>query len=101
MIDSSWVVMSCLRSCLSFSIEGMMEEFMFLLMVAILALMCLTSCWVFVKLECKVLKRASKSWLRVWAMMTREPKRGGWGQQKFMKNDRYECDTGEEINPME
>jgi hypothetical protein len=74
---------------------------MFLLMVEILALSCLTSYWIFVKSDCKVLKRASKSWLRVWAMMMREPKRRGWGQNKLMKNDTYECDKAEEINPME
>jgi hypothetical protein len=34
-------------------------------------------------------------------MMTRELKRGGWGQKILLKNDRYECDKGEEINPME
>jgi hypothetical protein len=33
-----------------------MEECMILLMVEILALSCLTSCWVSVKLDCKVLK---------------------------------------------
>jgi hypothetical protein len=61
----------------------------------------LTSCWVYVKLDCKVLKQASKSWLQVWAMMMMEPKRGGWGQKHLMKNDKYECDKGKEINPME
>jgi hypothetical protein len=54
---------------------------MFVLMVAILALSCLTSYWVSVKLDCKVLKQSSKAWLRVWAMMMREPKRGGWGKK--------------------
>jgi hypothetical protein len=34
-------------------------------------------------------------------MMTREPKRGGWGQKVFLKNHRYECDKGEETNTME
>jgi hypothetical protein len=34
-------------------------------------------------------------------MMTREPKRGMWGQNNLLKNDRYECDKGKEINPME
>jgi hypothetical protein len=75
--------MSCLRSYLSSLIEAAMEESMFLLMVEILALSYLTSCWVSMKLDCKVLKRASKSWLWVWVMMTRELKRGGWGQFFF------------------
>ena len=48
--------MSCLRYCLTSSIEAMMEECIFLLVVAILALSCITSCWVSMKLECKVLK---------------------------------------------
>jgi hypothetical protein len=34
-------------------------------------------------------------------MMTREPKRGRVGSKNLLKNDRYECDKGEEINPME
>ena len=55
-----------------------MEECMFLLMVEKLALSCLTSCWVFVKLEDKELMRASKSWLWVWAMMKRENERDRW-----------------------
>jgi hypothetical protein len=50
---------------------------MVVLMAATLALSYFTSCWVSVKLDCKVLKRASKSWLRVWAMMTRGSKWGG------------------------
>jgi hypothetical protein len=33
-------------------------------------------------------------------MMTREPKRGV-GSKILLKNDRYECDKGKEINPME
>jgi hypothetical protein len=74
---------------------------MVVLMVETLALSCFTSCWVLVKLDCKVLKRASRSWLRVWAMMTREPKWGRWGQKVLLKNDMYECDKGKEVNPME
>jgi hypothetical protein len=27
--------------------------------------------------------------------------KGRVGSKKFLKNDRYECDKGEEINPME
>jgi hypothetical protein len=54
---------------------------MVVLMATTLALSCFTSCWVSVRLDCKVLKRSSKSWLRVWAMRTREPKRGRWGQK--------------------
>jgi hypothetical protein len=53
---------------------------MVVLMETILALRCFTSYWVSVRLDCKVLKHASKSWLWVWAMRTREPKRGGLGQ---------------------
>ena len=74
---------------------------MVVLMATTLALSCFTSCWVLVRLDFKVLKRASKSWLQVWAMRTREMKRGGWGQNIFPKNDMYECDKGEEMNPME
>jgi hypothetical protein len=33
-------------------------------------------------------------------MKMRESKRGRWGQS-LLKNYRYECDKGEEINPME
>jgi hypothetical protein len=43
-------------SCLSSAIEAAMEDCMFVLMVEILALSYLTSCWVSVKLYCKVLK---------------------------------------------
>jgi hypothetical protein len=70
-----------------------MEECIFLLMVAILALSCLTSCHVSMKLESKVLNKSSKSWLQVWAIMMREPKRGVWGhtgKKQLIKNDRYE-----------
>jgi hypothetical protein len=58
---------------------------MVVLMATTLALSCFTSCWVSVRLDFKTLKRASKYWLRVWAMRTREPKRGVWGQ-KFSQN---------------
>jgi hypothetical protein len=54
----------------------------FLINGDILALSCSTSYWVSVKLECKVLKRASKSWLLVWAMMTREHEKGQVGPHK-------------------
>jgi hypothetical protein len=53
---------------------------MVVLMAATLALSCFTSCWVSMRLDCKVLKRASKSWLCVWAMRMGELKRGGRGQ---------------------
>jgi hypothetical protein len=49
------------RSCLTVSIFVSMEECMFLFMVEILALSCLTSCWVSVKVEDNELKHASKS----------------------------------------
>jgi hypothetical protein len=74
---------------------------MVVFMAETLALSCFTSCWVLVKLDCKVLKRASQSWLWVRAMMTRELKWGGWGQKKILKNYMYESDKGEEMNPME
>jgi hypothetical protein len=54
--------MSCLRSL----IEASMEECMFVLMVETLELSCFTSCWVSMKIDCMVLKRASKYWLWVW-----------------------------------
>jgi hypothetical protein len=74
---------------------------MFLLMVEILALSCLTSCWVSVKLECKELKRSSKSWLRVWAMMKREHEKGRVGPHiKWVMGEVYHNDHGEELNPM-
>jgi hypothetical protein len=56
---------------------------MVVLMAATLALSCFTSCWVSMRPDCKVLKRASKSWLRVWAMRMGELKRGGRGKKKF------------------
>jgi hypothetical protein len=34
-------------------------------------------------------------------MRMRELKRGRWGPFVFPKNDMYECDKGEEMNPME
>jgi hypothetical protein len=74
---------------------------MVVLMVATLALICFTSCWVSMRLDCKVLKQDSKSWLWVWAMRMGELKMGGRGQKKLLKNDMYECDKGEEMNPME
>jgi hypothetical protein len=78
-----------------------MEEFMFLLMVEILALRCLTSCWVSVKLECKVLKQSSKSWLWVWAMMIREHEKGWVGpHKKWFMGEVYHNDQGDELNPM-
>jgi hypothetical protein len=54
---------------------------MVVLMATTLALRCFTSCWVSVRLDFKVLKRASKPWLQVWAMRMREPKRGGCGKK--------------------
>jgi hypothetical protein len=74
---------------------------MVVLMVTTLALSCFTSCWVSIRLYCKVLKRASKYWLRVWAMRMVELKRGRRGKKSCQKNDMYECDKGEEMNPME
>jgi len=74
---------------------------MVVLIAETLALSCFTYCWVSMKLDCKVLKQDSKFWLRVWATRMREPKRGGWGNCFFPKNDMYECDKGEEMNPME
>jgi hypothetical protein len=68
---------------------------------AIVALSYFTSFWVSRKLDCKVLKRDSSSWLRVWAMRMGELKRGGWGKIFLPKNDMDDCDKGEEMNPME
>jgi hypothetical protein len=61
---------------LHFGIDGGMH---FLLMVETLALSCLTSCFVSMKLEYKELKRDSKSCLRVWAMMKMEKGQGVGG----------------------
>jgi hypothetical protein len=68
---------------------------------AIVALSCCTSCWVSSKPCCRVLKRDSSSWLRVWAMMTGELTRVRRGQKFLQKNDREESDEGEEMNLME
>jgi hypothetical protein len=78
--DSSWVVSSCLTS----SIKDCMVVFMVVSMEATLALSYFTSFWVSRRPDCKVLKRASRSWLQVWAMRMGELKRGRRGQ-KFVK----------------
>jgi hypothetical protein len=49
-------------------------------MEAIVALSFFTSFWVSRKPDCKLLKRASRSWLWVWAMRMGELKRGGQGK---------------------
>jgi hypothetical protein len=70
-------------------------------MKRILALIFHTSCWVSVKLECKVLKRASKFWLWVWAMMTREHEKGWVGpHRKWVMGEVYHKNQGDEVNPM-
>ena len=93
--------MSCLRSALSSSVEVAMEECMFLFMVAILALICLTSCWVSMKLEYKDLKQASNSWLQLWAMMKREHEKGWVGpHKKWVMGEVYHNDQDNELNPM-
>jgi hypothetical protein len=71
---------------------------MVVLMAATLALSCFTSCWVSMRPNCKVLKQASKSWLRVWAMRMGELKRGGQVKKICRKNDMDEFDKGEEMN---
>jgi hypothetical protein len=48
------------------------------------ALSYFTSFWVSRKPYCKVLKKASKSWLQVWAMRMGELKRGVW-DKKFCR----------------
>jgi hypothetical protein len=53
-----------------------MVEGIFLLMVVILALSCCTSFWASKKSDDKVLRWASRSWLRVWAMMKGETRKG-------------------------
>jgi hypothetical protein len=73
---------------------------------AIVALNWFTSFWVSTKLDCKVLKRDSSSWLQVWVMRMGELKMGGQGKFIFFfffkpKNDMDEYDKGEEMNPME
>jgi hypothetical protein len=75
---------------------------MVVLMATTLALSCFTYFWVSMRPNFKVLKRDSKSWLRVWAMRIGELKRSGRGKKYFFrKNDMDECDKGEEMNPME
>jgi hypothetical protein len=60
-----------------------------------------TSCWVSVKVEDKELKRASKSWLRVWAMMKGENEKGWVGpHRKWVMGEGYHDDQGDEGNPM-
>ena len=46
-----------------------------------IALSCFTSFWVSRKPDYVVLKRASRTWLRVWAMRMGELKRGERGQK--------------------
>jgi hypothetical protein len=76
------------------------EECMFLLMVENLALNLHTSYRVSVKLEDKELKRASKSWLQVWAMMKRENENGRVGpHRKWVMGEVYHDDQGDEGNP--
>ena len=70
-------------------------------MEATLALSCFTSFWVSRRPDCKLLKRASRSWLRVWAMRMGELKRGWVGLEIFTENDMDECDKGGEMNTME
>jgi hypothetical protein len=83
------------------SIFVLMEECMFVLMLKKLALNCFTSCWVSMKLEDKVLKQASKSWLWVWAMMKREEKKGRVGpHRKWVMAEVYLDDQGDEGNLM-
>jgi hypothetical protein len=54
-------------------------------MEAIVTLSCFTPFWVSRKPDCKVLKRFSRSWLRVWAMRMGKMKRGGRGQKFCQK----------------
>jgi hypothetical protein len=66
-----------------------MDVFMVVLMdvymEATIALSYFTSFWLSRRPDCKVLKRASRSWLWVWAMRMGELKRGGQGQIFFRK----------------
>jgi hypothetical protein len=83
------------------SILASMEEWIFLLMVATLAMSCLTSCWVSVKLDYKELKRASKSCLQVWVMMKRENEKGRVGpNKKWVMGELYHDDQVDKGNPM-
>jgi hypothetical protein len=72
-------------SYLTSSIKDCIVVFMVVLMVvsmeATLAMSCFTSFWVSRRPDYKVLKRASRFWLRVWAMRMGELKRSGWGQK--------------------
>jgi len=70
-IDSSSFLTSAIADCMA----TWTDEFMKASGEAIVALSCCTSYWVSSKLDCRVLKRDSSSWLLVWAMMTGELKR--------------------------
>jgi hypothetical protein len=63
--DSSLFLTSTIADCTTTLTDAFMEASR----EAIVALSCFTSCWVLRKLDSKVLKRESSSWLRVWAMM--------------------------------
>jgi hypothetical protein len=70
-------------------------------MVEILELICLTSCWVSMKLEYKKLKQACNSCLWVWAMMKNENEKGRVGPHRnWAMGEVYQNDQGDEGNPM-
>jgi hypothetical protein len=83
--DSSWVVSSCLTSAIVDCTTTFTDAFMEASREAIVALSCCTSCWVSRKPDCKVLKRDSSSWLRVWAMRMGELKRERAGSEIFVE----------------
>jgi hypothetical protein len=82
-IDSSWVVSLCLTSAIVDCTTTFTEPFMDASWEAIVAMSCCTYCWVSSKLDCKVLKQDSSSWLRVWAMRMGELKREWAGSEIF------------------
>ena len=76
-------------SCLTSSIADYTDAFMVVLMdvsqEAIVSLSCFTSFWVSRKLDCKVLKRDSSSWLWVGAMRMGDLKREQAGSKFFVE----------------
>jgi hypothetical protein len=67
---------------------------MVVLMATTLALICFTSCWVLMKLDCFQV-------LAIGMGHDYEGTKMGWvGSDNLLKNDMYECDKGEEMNPM-
>jgi hypothetical protein len=81
--NSNWVVSSYLTSAIADCTDALMVVLMDVSREAIVVMSCCTSFWVSRKLDCKVLKQDSSSWLRVWAMRMGELKRERAGSEFF------------------